>query len=136
MPNNKILIIDDEKPVIHSIYRTILLEDDTYELLSANNGKKGLEIYRRENPILVILDLKMPVMGGIEFLENIHLSPDDLVSVVVLTGFGTDEQVKKCFDLGISAFLRKPFNKYEFIGIVRHTIALNRLQQSLKQGQP
>ncbi len=133
MLNNKILVIDDEQPVIHSIYRTILLEDDTYEILSANNGKEGLEIYYREEPILVVLDLKMPVMGGIEFLKNIHLTASDPSSAIVITGFSNNENIKKCFDLGISAFLRKPFNKYEFIGLVRHTIALKRLQLTLKE---
>lgn len=132
MLNNKILVVDDEQPVVHAIYRTILLEDDRYEILSANNGKKGLEIFQKEKPVLVILDLKMPVMGGIEFLESVRLNPADPCAVIVLTGYSSDSDIKKCFELGISAFLRKPFNKYEFIGLVRHVITFKRIQQTLK----
>ncbi|MFV1950496.1 MAG: response regulator, partial [Nitrospinota bacterium] len=130
--NNKILIIDDEPFMINAIRRN-LKRDNYYEVLSAKNGKEGLELYYDVKPILILLDLNMPIMNGIEFLEHLKLSPSDLCSVIVLTGHGDDKDMKKCFDLGVSAFLRKPFNVYELRGLVRHVIALKQTQEALNE---
>ncbi|ODS34327.1 MAG: two-component sensor kinase [Candidatus Scalindua rubra] len=127
--NNKVLIIDDEQVVIDSIRKH--LEREGCEIISALDGKEGLEIYDKEQPGLIILDLKMPHMDGIEFLEHIRLKPSDSYSVIVLTGHCSDEDIEKCFKLGITAFLRKPLNVYELIGLVKHSIALKQTQQKL-----
>ncbi len=133
MPNNKILIIDDDQLIIRSIQRSLTLEENNYEILTASNGKAGLEIYRKEQPILVLLDLNMPVLGGIEFLKEVKLTPTDPSAIIVLSGHSDDECVKRCFDLGISSFLRKPINMYEFFGLVKHVIAFKNIQKALKE---
>ncbi len=133
MPNNKILIIDDDQLIIRSIHRCLLLEENNYEIITATNGKEGLETYHKEQPILVLLDLNMPVMGGIEFLKEVNLAPSDPSAIIVLTGHTDDEYVKRCFDLGVSSFLRKPINMYEFFGLVKHVIAFKKIQQVLKE---
>ncbi len=109
------------------------LKSFDYELFSAHNGKEGLTLYNELKPILVILDLKMPVMGGMAFLEKIGLSLSDECAVVVLTGHGDDEEINACYNLGISAFLRKPFNIYELQGIVRNALALKKHEYELKK---
>ena len=131
MVNNKILVIDDEPVVVKSVNEA--LEKDGYEIVSAKNGKEGLEIYNKIKPVLIILDIRMPVMNGIEFLEHIKLSPSDPYSVIILTGHGDNKDVKKCFKMGISVFLRKPFNIYELRGIVKHSIVKHSIE--LKQIQ-
>jgi diguanylate cyclase (GGDEF)-like protein len=73
----------------------------------------------------------MPGMDGIKFLEQIRPSPAALSSVIVLTGHGDEEDMKKCFRLGATAFLRKPFNLYELKGIVRNSVELKMAQQDL-----
>ena len=133
MLNKKILIIDDDEPVINSIQRSLLLEENYYEIFSANEGKTGLELYHREQPILTLLDLDMPVMAGIDFLKSISLSPTDPCTVIVLTGNSDDSKIKQCFDLGVSAFLRKPFNMYEFFGLVKQVIAFKKIQHELNE---
>jgi YesN/AraC family two-component response regulator len=133
MLNNKILIIDDDPLIISSMHRSLMLEETDYEISSANDGKTGLELYHREKPILILLDLHMPVMGGIEFLKSISLSPTDPCAVIVLTGHSDDSHIKKCFDLGVSAFLRKPFNMYEFFGLVKQVISFKKIQHVLKE---
>ncbi|KJR43660.1 Signal transduction response regulator, receiver region domain protein, partial [Candidatus Magnetoovum chiemensis] len=114
MNKDKILILDDEKVVIEAIKKHLKHED--YVILTGENGQEGLDIYFKERPILIILDLKMPVMDGIEFLETIKLTPQSPCSVIVLTGHGSDEDMERCFELGILAFLHKPFNVYELKG--------------------
>jgi signal transduction histidine kinase len=133
MIEDKILVIDDEESIVQSIYRGIMIEDEDYDLYSAYNGADGLELYYQVNPLLVILDLNMPVMGGIEFLKNIKITSHDPCSVIVMTGQSDDTYIKTCFNLGVSAFLRKPFNEYEFIGLVKHFIELKHIQAALKE---
>ncbi len=126
---NKVLIIDDEPVVIQAVNKH--LRKDGYEIISANNGMEGLSLFKEENPVLIILDLRMPEMSGLEFLTKINLSPDSSYSVIVLTGHGGDEEMEKCFDFGVTAFLNKPFNAYELRGIVRNAISLKRTQYDL-----
>ncbi len=129
VPDNKILIIDDEPKVVESICDA--LEKESYNIISANNGRDGLALLEKEKPILVILDLKMPIMDGVEFLDNINLSDTDPYSVIVLTGHGEESDIKKCFRLGINIFLRKPFNIYELRGLIKHSIDFKNLQKKL-----
>ncbi len=131
MFNNKILVIDDEAGVRKTVSNA--LKNTGHDLLFAENGKEGLKLLKEHQPPIIILDLKMPVMGGVEFLENINLSPSDPYSIIVLTGHGTDEDVEKCFDLGVSAFLGKPFNFFELSGLVRHSLSLKRKDDDLKK---
>lgn len=126
---NKILVIDDEQVVIDAISES--LEGEGYEILSAQNGEEGLALYYEKKPILIILDLRMPVMDGIKFLERIRMSPAELSSIIVLTGHGDEEEMKKCFALGVGAFLRKPFNIHELRGMVRNSIELKQTQHDL-----
>lgn len=131
MKKQKILIIDDEQPVREAIKD--LLDGEGYDIFLAENGKEGLSLFKKVSPILVILDLKMPVMNGAEFLQHIKISPLDPYSVIVLTGHGDDEDVKECFNLGVSVFFRKPFNFYELNGLIRHSIALKQGERELKK---
>ncbi len=133
MLSNKILIIDDDQLIVNSIQRSLMLENNDYEIISAGNGKKGLALYRKEGPVLVLLDLNMPVMGGVEFLKEIKLTPTTASAVIVLTCHTDEEYVEQCFDLGVSSFLRKPFNRYEFLGLVNNVIALKKVQHVLKE---
>ena len=128
MLSSKILVIDDERAVKKTI--EIALEDSGYELFFADNGKEGLQVYNAHHPALTILDLKMPIMDGVEFLDHIKSSAYSC-PVIVLTGHGTDEDVEKCYNLGASAFLRKPFNFFELSGMVKNSIALNLYEEEL-----
>ena len=133
MQHNKILIIDDDQLLVHSIKKSLMLEDNAYEIISAGNGKEGLELYHKEKPVLVLLDLHMPVMGGVEFLEEIDLSPSGPSGVIVVTTSSDDEDIKTCIDLGVSSFIEKPFDRHEFIAQIKHVIAFKKLQQDLNE---
>ncbi len=134
-PNNrpfksKVLIVDDEPRVAESISEA--LEKEPYEIIFAANGKQGLEKCKNESPQLIILDLRMPEMDGIEFLKQIKLTNSDPYSVIILTGHGDDHEIKECFKLGISVFLRKPFNIYELRGLVKHSISSKQMELQIK----
>jgi len=129
-PASTILIIDDELKVVESI--SDVLEKEPYKIVSARNGREGLEILEKETPVLIILDLRMPIMDGIEFLDKINLSDTDPYTVIVLIGHGEESDIKKCFRLGINIFLRKPFNIYELRGLIKHSIDFKKMQQKLR----
>lgn len=127
----KILIIDDEEKVRQLLH--LLLTRESYEVRMAENGEKGLDLIASFNPQVVILDLEMPKMGGIEFLK--HLQPDDDLnrSIIVLTGYGTDENVRLCYQLGINSFLRKPINIHEILGLIKRNLELIHFSDQLKR---
>ena len=127
---NHILVIDDE-PFIRELLTDFLLSKG-YEVDTAENGKEGLKLLNGHPPQLIILDLDMPEMNGLSFLENLSPRIDTPYSVIILTGHGTDEAVKKCFKLGIHSFLRKPVNLYELEGQIKRNIELIGYSEKLK----
>lgn len=126
-----ILVVEDE-PEVRDFIKTAL-RHDPYNLYFAVNGKEGLELMREVSPILVLLDLSMPVMGGIEFLDKIEHKPGDGFSVIVLTGAGDDVAAKECYDKGVNFFIRKPFGRLELRGAVSQTVELKHLQLELQK---
>ena len=103
-----ILIIDDEKPILN-MFR-LLLEFYGYAVLTANNGEMGLEIFVKEKPQIVFLDLKMPGIDGFEVLRRIkETSP--ITDVIVITGHGDEELEQKARTLHANDFIHKPFQQ-------------------------
>ena len=131
MEKPKILIVDDEEAVKKSIKKALSGED--YELFFAENGKEGLSVFKKVSPILIILDLRMPVMDGYEFLEKIQTKPTDPYLVTVLTGHGSSTDVQKCYDLGLNSFFRKPFDVIELRCMVKRSIELKQAEEKLEE---
>jgi DNA-binding NtrC family response regulator len=113
----KILVIDDE-PGIRNLL-DVLLSRKGYEVVLADHGTKGLELFRREHPDAVVLDLKMPEMSGITVLQHLRRA-DQKLPVIVLTGAGTPETEQQAYALGVTEFIEKEFS-------------LHRLGDSLKR---
>ena len=105
----KILFVDDQFGV-----RTLLvsiLQDDGHEVKMAANGEETLHLFTEFKPDLILLDMKMPGMNGLETLEKIH-SLGRPVSVIMMTGY-EDVQDMQGKDLGILGYLAKPFDVFE-----------------------
>lgn len=104
----KILIIDDEKPTL-SMFR-LFLEAYGHEVLTADTGEEGLEIFRNAAPPIVLTDIKMPGLDGIEVLKRIkHESP--LTEVIIITGHGDMELAIQALNLDAADFVNKPIQK-------------------------
>ena len=127
---HKILIIDDEPTMVTSICDALGREN--YHLLTAANGAEGLDVFENERPILIILDLQIPVMEGTEFLKAIGITSSSPFAVIVLAAQGSIKEIRKCFDVGVNAYLRKPFDVHELIGLIRQSIELKQTQLELK----
>ncbi len=124
-----VLIIDDQKSIHESISKALIREG--YNLHFAFNGKEGLELIKSVKPQTIILDIKMPVMDGITFLETLKPKITDPFSIIVLTDYGSTETIKKCYQMGIKFFLSKPINIYELRGLIRSQIAMEKNKYEL-----
>jgi DNA-binding NtrC family response regulator len=113
----KILVIDDE-PGIRDLLDT-LPSRKGYDVVLAENGRKGLELFRREHPDVIVLDLKMPGMDGFTVLQQIN-SLDPRTPVIILTGAGTPEAEQRIRAFGVTEYIEKEFS-------------LHRLGDSLKR---
>ena len=125
-----ILIVDDE-PIVRTALIDALSSKD-YQIIESENGKDALKKFNQHTPNLIITDIKMPIMDGMELLENLSISPTDSFSVIVLTGHGENKQIKRCYDLGATAFIEKPFNIYNLLGLVHENLSRKKIQKQLR----
>jgi len=102
-----ILVVDDEEAVLRLFQR--ILKKKEYAVLMANKGKTALELVNKKRPDLVILDLKMPGMNGIEILRRIKRI-DENIEVILITGYGTMKTAKMAMRLGAYDYITKPFD--------------------------
>ncbi|UCG66841.1 MAG: response regulator [Deltaproteobacteria bacterium] len=123
---SKVLVIDDEKPTL-GMFR-LILSACGHNVLTAENGSEGLELYRREKPPIVLTDIKMPGMDGLEVLEEIKgIDPD--TEVIVITGHGDMDLAVKALNLSATDFVNKPIQKFKLDS------ALKRAEERLKSAK-
>jgi len=105
--NNRLLLADDEEGLRKVL--GIALEDSGYEVLTAENGEEALKIFRRSRPAIVMTDIKMPGMDGIELLQKIKQEAPD-TEVIMITGHGDMELAIKSLKYEATDFVTKPIN--------------------------
>jgi DNA-binding response OmpR family regulator len=115
----KLLFIDDEKDFLGICKKFFELKN--FKVYTATRGNTGLETAKTENPDLIIMDIRMPESNGIEVLKQLRRFNKD-VKVIMLTGFGTAENLQDSSNLGISDFLSKPFDLDTLLSIVNETL--------------
>jgi DNA-binding response OmpR family regulator len=112
---NKILVVDDDPNVVKLVQ--LYLERDGHEVLTASDGVAGLERVREELPDLIVLDLMMPRMDGMEVCRTIRA--ESSVPVVMLTAMVEEDDRLAGFDLGADDYMTKPFSPRELAARVR-----------------
>lgn len=106
MEKGRILVIDDEEIVRVSCKRTLVPEG--YEVDTAASGKEGLDLFEESKYDLVLIDLKMPGIDGIEVLVNIKRQHPEQ-NVMIMTGYDTIEHIVESISSGAAHYLEKPF---------------------------
>jgi len=107
-PRHTILFVDDEKNILNSLKRLLRKED--YRILNALSGEEGLKILAENEVHLVITDLRMPEMNGIEFLTRLRVDYPDLIRII-LTGYTDVDTLIESINKGhVYKFFLKPWN--------------------------
>ncbi len=125
---NKILVIDDEEHMCWALEKG--LRQEGYQVLTATRGRAGLEIIRNETPSLVILDLKMPEMDGLEVLVKAkEIIPK--LPIIMLTAHGTINTAIEAMKLGAVDYITKPFDLDELKIVVKQALKVSSLQEEV-----
>ena len=113
MEQNKILVVEDESDLL-VLYDEMLCEN--YKVFTSETGKGAIEIFDRENPKIVIMDIKLPDISGIEVTKYIkEKSPDTIV--IAVSAYG--ERLKEALNVGASTLVQKPFIINELYTVIQ-----------------
>ncbi|MCK5683938.1 response regulator [bacterium] len=112
----KILVIDDEKDVVKFLVKLLKIKGFK-DVRFAENGKEGLKKYYDYKPDLILTDINMPEMDGLELLKNIKAENPDTI-VIILSGIGSSENVIKALELHADNFLKKPFSSKQLVQLL------------------
>jgi len=118
---SKILIIEDEEPIRRVLVRILTDEDSSFEIHEASDGKKGLELIKNDSYDLVLCDIKMPKVDGIELLQRTRKT-NSTIPFIMLTGHGNIETAVESMKLGAYDFISKPPDLNRLINSVRNAL--------------
>ncbi len=116
----KVLIIDDEKDILESL--SSILKDEGFVVLTATDGREGLSAFEREKPDIVLLDVWMPEIDGLEVLKKIK-SMEGNVAIIVISGHGTISTAVEAVKMGAYDFLEKPLSIDKVLEVMSRSLA-------------
>lgn len=122
----RILIIDDAESI--RLAFGSFLRSKGYEVLEADTGMKGLHSIQTDSPDLVLLDMKLPDVDGLELLTQIR-AENQFIVVIVVTAFGTIEKAVTALKLGAENFLTKPFDPESLLIVLQHALQIQDLRK-------
>ena len=115
-----VLVVDDEFGIVDVL--EIILTDEGYRVLTACNGKQGLERLSTEKPDVVLLDFMMPILGGAEMLATMVAEPAYRhIPVIMISSLGENVFAQKC--TGYVAYLRKPFRATAVLSTIARVLS-------------
>jgi two-component system NtrC family response regulator len=125
-----ILVVDDEKNYL--LVLSAILEEEGYEVLTAQGGHEALEIQKSSDLDLILTDMKMPAMDGIELLENLKALDPDL-QVIMMTAHGTIDTAVEAMPKGAYSYILKPFDNERLTIYVKKAVALFQVVKENRQ---
>ncbi|MFH1903939.1 MAG: sigma-54 dependent transcriptional regulator [bacterium] len=124
-----ILIVDDEKDLRFNLSN--ILKDEGYNAIAVGDGRKALNAVKKNSPNLVLLDMKLPEMDGMQILEKMKLIDEDLV-IIMLTAYGNLNGAVKAMKLGAFDYLAKPFDNEELILVIKRALRTQYLTKEVE----
>lgn len=110
----KILIVDDEPNIVRTLKDR--LEMNEYDVITGSNGQEGLERAVKDQPDIILLDVIMPLMDGLEMLEALRRRPEcEGVAVIMLTARSQTQDIARAKSCGIEDYIVKPFDLSELL---------------------
>ncbi|HTG81698.1 MAG TPA: sigma-54 dependent transcriptional regulator [Geobacteraceae bacterium] len=128
MRKTKILVVDDEHLIRWSLEQNLMKQG--YEVLTAGNGDEALKLVRGEQPELVLLDIHMPGISGLEVLEKIKEYDDDII-VIMVTAHGGLETAVNAMRMGAYDYINKPFNLDEMSLVIKKALENSDLRREV-----
>ncbi|HEX9780223.1 MAG TPA: response regulator [bacterium] len=125
-----VLLVDDEPHILKLVGQR--LAGAGYQVLTASDGAQGLRLARDAHPAVILLDLSMPALDGLQVLDRLKREPETRdISVIMLTASGTESQITDAIERGALCYLTKPFQPRELLAEValaaqRHAAAHTR----------
>ena len=117
----KILVVDDEIQIVRLL--SLRLQANNYDVIVAYDGYQCIQMVKAENPDLILLDIKMPMGGGIEAFENLRNNKiTKKIPVIFITAFPSVEVKKQVIDMGADGFISKPFSSEELLKIIEELL--------------
>jgi CheY-like chemotaxis protein len=113
----KMMIVDDEETLTYSLYQSFILAKQNYEVVTASSGEEASEKLKTTRFDLVITDISMPGMSGIELLIYIKQNYPQ-TEVIIMTAYGSDEKREEALHNGARYYIEKPFEIKEFKQLV------------------
>lgn len=131
MAGEKILIIDDRLENIELLAEYIL-QPNGYTSLAATNGQEGLNVALREKPDLILLDLRMPGMSGLEVLEALKEKRCNIPAILI-TAYGSEDIIVRALRLGVRDYIARPFEVDEVLAAVDRALRESRLEKEREE---
>ncbi len=120
-PKKKILIVDDERDIVKALM--IRLQANGYGVVSAFDGAQGLFMAHKENPDLIILDIRMPAGDGFSVAERLRKSDDtSAIPIIFLTGSPERNSQERAQELGARFYIKKPYDPEELLDAVKRAL--------------
>lgn len=121
----KILVIDDEELITKSLLK--LLDKEGYNTTVVRSGREAIDKVKEVNYDLIICDVRMPEMDGIETIEQVRAylkkSKKKLIPEILITGYADIEKYEKAMDLKVADYIYKPFDITDFLKVVKSNLA-------------
>lgn len=127
-----VLVVEDNKDILRAMQRTLALQ--RYRVLTAGDGEEALRVVRAEKPDLILLDVMIPKLDGLEVLRRVRADPSARSTMVILvTGRSSIDHKVQGFDAGADDYISKPFHIPELLARVRSALRLKRVTDELEE---
>ncbi|MFO7982459.1 MAG: sigma-54 dependent transcriptional regulator [Desulfuromonadales bacterium] len=129
MSKHRILVVDDEHLIRWSLEQN--LSKQGYDVTTASSGEEALKLAKEESPDLMLLDIQLPGMNGMEVLEKVKESEEDIL-VIMLTAHGVLETAVKAMRMGAYDYVNKPFNLDELAIVIKKALETGELKREVQ----
>ena len=126
---SRILIVEDEKTALHAL--SLLLSDEGYEISQADRGEQGLRLAMREEPDLLLLDIRLPDLDGLTVLERLRAGRSD-AAVIIMTADTSSSNAIRATQLGAFDYVSKPINDDHLLVQIRRALEYRKLERDVR----
>lgn len=114
MNNSKKIVLAEDNSILALLLK-YKLENEGYKLFMATNGKEAIELIEEHNPEIILTDIMMPFVSGLELISHVRNKLNLSTPIIVFSASGQEEMVVNAFNLGATDFMSKPFSPNELV---------------------